>query len=255
MSVAEPSNTTNSGITRTVIDHLCAVFRGSELIRAPFAHVYVQPVFPPEVYAEMLSLFPGRDHFRALSETKYRLPDGTSTRDLLQLEPPFLNPLPARQRELWEAVSAALRSTEVKDAVFECLAEPLARRFRVEQGSVGSLKAYPRPALIRDRGGYEISPHPDTSSKIVTLQFYLPPDDSQLDYGTSLYRRRLLKLENLTRPKRRFEEVKQLPFRPNSGYGFVVTRSSWHGRQRLPLDGSERHTVLNIYYNDPNKAY
>ena len=111
------------------------------------------------------------------------------------------------------------------------------------------------PALVVDRGGYEITPHPDTSSKIVTLQFYLPAEEDQLDYGTSLYRRKLFKLENLSNPSKRFEWVKRLPFSPNSGYGFVVTRSSWHGRERLPLEGKPRLTLLNIYYSDPNKAY
>ena len=70
--------------------------------------------------------------------------------------------------------------------------------------------------LVRDTEDYRIKPHPDGLNKLVTLQFYLPADESQLDLGTSLFIRHRGLLGGS------FEEVKRFTFKPNSAYAFPV---------------------------------
>jgi hypothetical protein len=84
--------------------------------------------------------------------------------------------------------------------------------------------------LLRDFAGYRISPHPDSSKKACTVQFYLPSDDSQSDLGTSFYSRNA---------DGSFVEEHKLPFLPNTGYGFKVSDNSWHGCRLPSADEAE----------------
>ena len=109
---------------------------------------------------------------------------------------------------------------------------------------------------MKDLGGYEIAPHKDTRSKIVTMQFYLPPDSSKvgsrhrgLSRAIGCSRRILLS------PRNRFEKVKQFSFAPNSGYAFAVGSKSWHGRETVPMASGERNSLMLIYYAEPNKGW
>ena len=88
--------------------------------------------------------------------------------------------------------------------------------------------------------------------------FYLPADLSQIRLGTVFYRRG-------PGPRSRsdwrsgFTVARELEFRPNSGYAFVVNdngeRQSWHGRERLPAGAGVRNTLLNTFYSDPRHGY
>lgn len=115
-----------------------------------------------------------------------------------------------------------------------------------------------RPTLYRETEGFEIPPHTDTRRKVVTMHLYLPAGRDQLGLGTALYRRRRLAWTP-GEWRRRFEKVKQFPFRPNSGYAFVVnntlTRKSWHGRETLPPGSGVRNTLLNTFYEEPRGEF
>jgi hypothetical protein len=108
---------------------------------------------------------------------------------------------------------------------------------------------------VKDLGGYEIAPHRDTRSKIVTMQFYLPEDMSKADLGTAVYRQRFFRLKNLVSLKNRFETVKQFSFAPNSGYAFAVGQRSWHGRETVPMASGERNSLMLIYYAQAGKGW
>src|SRR5690606_16679427 len=106
-------------------------------------------------------------------------------------------------------VAAALASREFQTALFGKLSVGLARRFGVPRDQTAGIQATPQPALYRDLPGYEITPHPDTRRKIVTMQLFLPRDDARPYLGTCLYRRRLRPLEGLFSWRGRFERFKQ----------------------------------------------
>lgn len=85
------------------------------------------------------------------------------------------------------------------------------------------------PLLYRDYPGYRIGVHPDAATKIATLQFYLPADESQIHLGTTFHQR----------TAQGFRELKTNPFKPNSAYGFVRTDSSWHSVKELGAGRSD----------------
>ena len=74
-----------------------------------------------------------------------------------------------------------LASTEVASALREKLDEGFRIRAR-RSGESWPVPMHPRPVLYTDLNGYAIKPHPDTRRKVLTMQIYLPSDDSQRDW-------------------------------------------------------------------------
>lgn len=132
--------------------------------------------------------------------------------------------IPESKRSFWVELSATFRNPALRTAL-------LAKLGMAENLVV----ADPKVLLVRDVDGYRIGPHPDNPNKAVTLQFYLPRDQSRPHLGTELYR------------DRRGECVKRMRFAPNHGYAFAVTRQSWHGVPKHDLSAGPR-AVLIVYY-------
>jgi hypothetical protein len=246
---------THQSIADIVLDHLVAVIGATEVAESPYSHFYLEQAFPDFVFKQMLEYLPEAKAYGADNPRKHTREDGLVTRNVLSLSAPALAQLPEEPRIFWNEIAAALTSPRLKDVVFARLARDLSRRFGKRAEQLTTVAAYPKPALVRDLGGYAIAPHCDTSSKIVTMQFYLPRDSSQSDLGTAVYRYRVLKLSNLVSFRNGFEKVKQFSFQPNSGYAFAVGRKSWHGRETVPMSSGERNSIMLIYYAQPGKGW
>ncbi len=242
-----------------VLDHLLQRLRRTPAHDEPFSHFYLENVFPDDIYEQMMELMPAPAEYEPLSVDNYHNAKGQSTRDVMSLDEKHLGKLPAEKREFWEAIAGVLQSPELKKLVFQKLSTDLSARFGVSRAETTKITTFSKPSLFRDLDGYEIAPHPDGRAKIVTMQFYLPRDRSQLDLGTALYKWRLKSLKGLYSWHGRFQKVKQFVFQPNSGYAFAVSNSlrkkSWHGRESLPEGSGERNTLLNIYFARDDRKY
>ncbi len=246
----------NTRVRDAIVEHLVVELEKMSVEDEPFSHFVLSKVFPDDIYTELLEQIPDPSLYSPLSLKKHSLEDGTSTRDTFALDDRYLPKLPASQRDFWENVTAALRSDELKRAVFQKLGTDLRHRFQCSSKELDNLTAYAKPALILDLGGYEIKPHPDTRSKIVTMLIYLPSDCSQSELGTSLYRRKWIPgRDKVLCRSGLFEAFKRFPFLPNTAGAFAVGRKSWHGREMAPLTSQPRHTIAHIYYGNPNKGY
>lgn len=212
-----------------VLDHLCAKIIEAPVSRLPFRHITFSDVFPADYYKDLLINLPELEAYKPLHHYEARKEDGTSTRYECRLYGPNI----AKLSPFWRVCAAMLVSSELQVALFQKLFG------LVPHG----IKVYPRPVLMRDFFGYYITPHTDTGSKLITVQFYLPPDDSMKDDGTGLCFDAPLGVE---RP-----EVKRIPFLPNSGYAFKVTRESWHRVARF--EGVQRNSLMLIYYDRAGK--
>ena len=120
------------------------------------------------------------------------------------------------------------------------LAPALERRFGSGYKEIGM---FPIPILTRDVPNYHIDPHTDTRWKGITVQFYLPPDDTTRHIGT-------LFLECLSREEKKFKRVKQMPFSPNSGYAFAVGSDTWHAADPVGSEVKTRDSILHTYFVD-----
>jgi len=131
-----------------------------------------------------------------------------------------------------------LCSAAVRDAFKRRLAPALQRRFGPAYGKVGM---YPIPVLTRDITGYLITPHPDTRWKGITVQLYLPRDESIAHVGTIFHQ---------VQPDGSLKKTKQMRFAPNTGYAFAVGTDTWHSADELGPEVKTRDSILLTYFVD-----
>ena len=87
-------------------------------------------------------------------------------------------------------------------------------------------------SLTKDEEGYKLGPHSDAPDRVLTMMYYLPRSEGISDAGTVLYKPNDESFECAGGPWHEFEdfvEVKRIPYKPNTLFGFVKTRTSFHG--------------------------
>ena len=236
-----------------LVQHFVGALDNAQIEHAPFSHLFAVDLFPADVYSHLIKLLPHVQGYKSLNHRDAMRSDGTSTREVLPFNETFLTPLPAEQRDFFELLKSVLDDRRIGEKYFELLAPDLAKRTAAKIPT--DVEAYPKSGLFRDASGYKIQPHKDINTKIVTTQLYLPADEQQRDFGTTLYKRSLKgrvirELNKISSTKRReFDQFKTFPFLPNSGYAFIVGKKSWHGRETVPEGLGERYSLMNIYYN------
>ena len=203
----------------------------------PFFHLELDRVFPGDVYHAMLANMPTPSDYRPMSG-RVKTSGANPTRVQIDLFPEYLRHLRAEKRTVWEVVGEALRSRAVKQSLVRRLASGLSRRFGREYADVGF---YPVPILTRDIAGYSISPHTDTSWKGITVQLYLPSDESAPHLGTVFHS----KLPDGTLTRRM-----QMRFAPNTGYAFAVGDDTWHSADEVGPEVQSRDSILLTYFVD-----
>src|SRR6266550_3203062 len=189
-------------------DFVAGSVRSAHADDAPFYHLRFDRVFPDDFYAEMLEAMPVAEDYRAMSgkaKVGSSRPDRKPTRTKIDLFPEYLRHLSPEKRAIWEMVGQTLCSKELKRVFVERLAPGLERRFGPNFARVGM---YPVPILTRDIPGYRIYKHTDSLWKGITVQLYLPADNSTPHIGTIFHE---------VLPNGRKQTKEQKPFYPNKG--------------------------------------
>src|SRR6266702_3783557 len=156
---------------------------------APFHHLQFDRIFPDDFYAQMLEAMPVTEDYRAMSgksKMGSTRPDGKPTRTKIDLFPEYIRHLPLKNRAVWDVAGRVLRSKELQAVFMQRLAPGLERRFGANFAKV---RMYPVPILTRDIPGYRVFKHTDSLWKGITVQLYLPPDNSHTNIGTIFHER------------------------------------------------------------------
>jgi|SRR5688572_6207881 len=224
----------------SIVAHIVEAIGLAEESSDPFPHLRLRNFFPVETYAAMVEKMPGAQVYRPMSgrARQVRESDGAPTRTKLHLLPEFVQKLPSEQRDVWSEVGAALHADAVRLAFARRLAHALEERFAKPHDRIG---LYPIAMLTRDVAGYHIGIHADTPRKGITVQLYLPRDESIRHAGTQFHRQR---------PDGAYERAYQAPFVPNSGYAFAVTEDSYHSLDALGPEVATRDSILLTYFVD-----
>jgi hypothetical protein len=216
---------------------LASAVRRAKLRKKPFDHIAMEDVLDPTTYDSVLDAIPDRGFFHQLRHADALRPDGTSTRLRMYLFAELLRKLPRQQRRLWTEVSAALRSPKLEQAFKDKFRSALEERFGKP---VEKLGLFAMPILLRDQPGYRIGIHSDKFTKAITVQFYLPSDESQRHIGTLFH-------EGETGEAA--QRTTQMPFMPRSGYAFPVSLTkSWHSAATSSAKDGERVSMMVTYY-------
>ena len=237
--------------------HLAERVRAAPVVNEPYQHFYVEGAFPDDVYREMRASMPARDAYKPLNLKRWKNAEGVSTRDRLDLSHGEIERIPESIRQIWADVTVALRAREVQQAMYAKTPEDIALRMKCPVDRVLEQPSYPSVLLVRDFEDYQLKPHPDGGSRVVTAMYYLADEDSPTDLGTSIYRENKSLLARVT--GKRFEEVGRFPFLPNSLGVFVVNegpeRISWHGRELITGSNVVRDSIIVSYLNDNRPDY
>jgi len=221
----------------SVEEQLVSAVERSELRHKPFDHIFMDGVLDPETYRELLAEMPDRRFYHDLRHRDALRKDGSSTRLRMYLYPEMLRGLPKEQKRVWMPVARALCSPALEQAFKRKFRAALEERFSKPAEKIG---VYPIPILLRDQPGYKISIHSDVPTKAVTVQFYLPKDDSQRGIGTIFHE---------SDKGAGAKKTSQMPFLPSSGYAFPVSLTkSWHSAAETKEEDGERVTMMVTYY-------
>jgi hypothetical protein len=230
------SDTVGSAEPRSRTD-LAGRVEAIPLETVPFDHLYLQHMFSPDEYRRLLDHLPETRRYRELTHREAVQPDGTSARRKFYLLPEHVRWLPAEQRAYWRELSRHLRSRGLQKAFKSKFRAALEQRFGT---SIDKLSFYPVPMLLRDLGGYRIGIHGDGQRKAITVQFYLPRDESQAHLGTLFHE---------GRNGEAAQRTKRLAFVPGAGYAFPVIRhQSWHSVPQTADSDGERNSLMLTYY-------
>jgi hypothetical protein len=168
--------------TRELFEHVLRKISDAEINTEPFPHIIVPEIFPAALYPALLSAIPAPEQFAAAAYpgTGY----GKGKRQWSGLAYPGL-----RELLLFSDLRVFLKSNRFCRALLDKFSVPGAiPSDKYKYFASGAREFNCVFDLQIDRQGYEILPHADVPSKLITFQFYLTSDDSLKNFGTLLCR-------------------------------------------------------------------
>lgn len=208
----------------------------------PYPHIFVRDVFPADFYAELLRHIPPRDALSPISKVRSVSEAYGKTRSVLILNEEWIGRLPERLRGFWAQTAQMLLSGNLGPLLMNKFAQVVESRFAGQT----NLEVSDEALLVQDYANYSLGPHTDTPSKVFSLLFYLPADDSQPHLGTSIYVPRDPAFTCPGGPHHQFDgfyRMLTMPYLPNCAFGFVKTPNAFHGVEPV-AEGDVQRTLL-----------
>ena len=215
--------------------------------RYPFAHFFIEGVFPPEYYRQMLDHLPGQETYTPIDETGTVKKGSYKDRHVCEIEDLVEKEAAISEGGFWESLESWLMDEAFTNLIVSKFRPAIEERFG--QGAQLSLTTDCR--LVRDFTNYAISPHTDTERKLVSLLFYLPSDRSKSHLGTSIYAPddpNFRSDGSMHFQSKGFKHVARMDYVPNSLFAFLRTDWSFHGVEPIADADVMRNLMLyNIY--------
>ena len=212
----------------------------------PFTHLVVDDVFPPGFYSRIQAFLPDDDGYTPLVDTG-RVGRGYSRQRLALFEREVRsNRLSADQQEFWAETFAALHHVDLGAWMMAKFYDVISARLGLENAAAHTdLKS--EMFLMRDLETYQLGPHTDSPSKVVSALFYLPRNANRIDLGTSLYAPKDPDFRcegGPHHPHGMFERITTLPFKPNTLVAFPKTDDCFHGVEPVEGERARRDILL-----------
>ena len=208
----------------------------------PFPHILVRDVFEPALYRRMLEHLLPTALMHPLKEERPVNKKYPDERYAYTLSRDKISALPQPYASFWDELTRWLLDTPFAVMLFNKFGTFVHRRFGDQQPAY-----YNEALLVDDRERYALGPHTDTPSKVITLLFYLPANDSHAHLGTSIYTPRDPSFRcpgTRHHPIELFDHVVTMPYLPNTLFAFVKTDNSFHGVEPIRDGEYRRHLLL-----------
>ena len=245
----------------TIISELIKNISNSHVVEEPFAHQFIEKVFPEDFYLQLLENIPNISQYTAINKTETvdkGYPDERfilnflyekNIEKLTESQKLFFNDLRyiMTSKDLFKAVTSIFKKTLDKSIA------NLLRKDPKRHLDASNIKFFLRTSLIKDCTKYSLGAHTDSASKFVTFLFYIPANEELKENGTSLYKPLISPPQDVTTfslkvTKKNFQRIKTCPFIPNSVLIFPRTPMSFHGVEEINIDQKERNLLLLNYH-------
>jgi len=227
----------------------------------PYPHMHIQNIFQPDLYACMIESLPTTKSLAQATKLYTALFENVERYSIQLLDDGFVGPGVARVQggggskrkeagydkfktndnsmnvPFWTSWAKYFGSEDVKTAYMQKMKDTLLLR-TPKALSLGP-KLHWDMSMNRDMTGYEIGPHTDSTTKWVTILYYLPPDaNAPRQAGTSMLRSKSGKKQKSNSEwsswkDTDFEVIEQTEFIPNSVFVFSSCFSSWHAVPKI----------------------
>lgn len=223
----------------------------------PYAHIYVDNVFPEDFYSQLRINWPSSSSLVCLGDTG-RVPKGAyPERFILPFSQTEVQKLDEKRSEFWLEFGNWFLDQRFMNAVIEKFEPSVRARF----GETMFNNYYGSESLVvRDLTNYSIGPHTDSPHRLLSMLFYCPDDDSRSHLGTSIY----VPNDPDFRcaggphyPHHRFRKVKTMDYRRNSLFAFIKNDYSFHGVEPIGEQPVGRDVLLydiRVQQSEPQAA-
>jgi len=250
-----------------VIKHIINKINKSEFFDYPFAHKFVENIFPMEFYNNFLQSIPDKSFYTPINEkglvdspARNVGKDYSPGRFVIDLDSTSIEVLPKEKKNFLKNLIQILISPEIFSIIssqFRLAINDVIKNFTEKQKrnyGTDNIEFVVFFQLVKDLTKFSLGAHTDAPDKFLSFLFFLPSNDSLRKIGTTLYDK---SQKGLTYDKRHYsnEETKKLfvpfkscPFIPNSLLIFLRSNDSFHGVEELNIMQEERNLLLLNYF-------
>jgi hypothetical protein len=220
-------------MSSSVEEHVIYAIANAPMREYPYAHIYVEQIFPPDFYARLRASWPRASDLVSLESTG-RVPKGAyPERFIMPLRQDKVAQLLPDAQAFWTETAEWLLGARVLGALVEKFDAHVQKRFEGARAEVGFASEV---LVVRDHTNFSIGPHTDAPHRLLSLLFYCPDDESMKHLGTSIY----TPIDPSFRctggphyPHDRFTKVATMEYRPNTLFAFFKTDHSFHGVDKV----------------------
>lgn len=236
------------------MDYIIDKIKKSEIIDRPFPHIIISNLLEENDLIDILNII-NIDNLHSIDKkyTKVQYPGAKNTNDDIITRPTGTGCVYSLKQEYYKKVKLndILNSVEFKEALFN--------KLNISK----NIDGWNVHQINKDLNGYEISPHPDITGKVITYQINLSNTDelNNYDLSTKFHSIKSEYLNNIDKLKIKknrpwgkwewFDEGKSIPYEKNTFMAFAPSDISYHSvkLQDYPQEKYQR-TMLRGFIAD-----
>ena len=216
-------------MSSAVEEHVLYQIANAPIREYPYAHIYVENIFPDDFYAALRANWPDQSALISIADTGRVAKGAYRERFVMPFRPAEIDKLSEDRRAFWTELASWLITQRFLTAAIDKF-EPYAKeRF----GDDLYKCVFENDSLIvRDLPNYSIGPHTDSPTRLLSMLFYCPQDETYKHLGTTIYVPRDPDFRCKGGPHHAhhlFTKVRTMEYKPNSLFAFIKSDRSFHG--------------------------